>query len=624
MASSSWSFPRSLFQLTFKFLTRPSLWVGIVTILAYWDDTALHGSFVYDDAGSVIRNVVVTSQIDNSWVELFKRDFWGTSLTEISSHKSFRPITTLTFKLNYMWSEQDTYTYHVVNVLLHGLNALLVSECAAFVFLQDTLAQVLTGLLFGLHPVHAEAVSNITSRGELLMSLFCLLAFMSFASHLNAEGRASRVRSIVFIYVFPFVLMALSLFSKEQGATTLICLVVYDFLKHHESLRHYCVSLFYKRDKKAIEFLQRTGILALETLSMCALRYWFNGETSPDFIFDQNPAGFSEDRFTRVFSVNWVYCLYIRDIVYPEKLGPDWSGRSIKLIESWRDRRVLRVLALWVFVGGCLYSLVMGPPERASQMFKDTRRILLTAFWAFVVSPFLLSSNLLVVVGLMKADRVIYLPLLGVCMMEALLVKRFLQADKRMSPSNNNILAQSGVKWWGHVLLLTQLLYYCRRLHERNFAWSHSLRLWHFAHEINSRSYHTSYNYGYELSLVKNYERSEQILRPIGSARVDGPSNTFVYAMVLFNLNRCDEANKYLEEAFEVLEERAKAGGPRNSPQTIARYKSNLLVAKSHCAPDLNERGQLLYQAVQTDQSNTYAAQQAKSLLDKIEMLKSR
>eukprot|EP00545_Synedropsis_sp_CCMP1620_P006216 CAMPEP_0119025386 /NCGR_PEP_ID=MMETSP1176-20130426/33652_1 /TAXON_ID=265551 /ORGANISM="Synedropsis recta cf, Strain CCMP1620" /LENGTH=77 /DNA_ID=CAMNT_0006980919 /DNA_START=62 /DNA_END=292 /DNA_ORIENTATION=+ len=44
----------------------------------------------------------------------------------------------------------------------------------------------MTGLLFGLHPVHAEAVSNVTSRGEMLMSLFMLLAFLSFATHVSS------------------------------------------------------------------------------------------------------------------------------------------------------------------------------------------------------------------------------------------------------------------------------------------------------------------------------------------------------------------------------------------------------------------------------------------------------
>lgn len=147
-----------------KSLLRPSLWVAIISVVAYWDKTALHGSFVYDDAGSVAKNVVVSGRVP--WTEIVRRDFWGTSMKEPASHKSFRPITTLTFRLNWLYSEMDTYPYHLVNVALHGLVSGLVTQVSAFVFdgntESDIIAQLITGFLFGLHPVHAEVVSNIT------------------------------------------------------------------------------------------------------------------------------------------------------------------------------------------------------------------------------------------------------------------------------------------------------------------------------------------------------------------------------------------------------------------------------------------------------------------------------
>jgi hypothetical protein len=207
-----------------------------------------------------------------------------------------------------------TTGFHLVNVGLHGLVTGLVTESARYVLENDE-ASLIAGLVFGLHPVHAEAVSNITSRGELLMSLFFLVAFLSFASHLNKSGW----KSIVAIYLVPWVCMTLSMFSKEQGATTLISLVFYDFLLHHSSVVEYLPKLL-SRDTQALSFLFRTIILAIQTVLVCAWRYWLNGESSPDFIFDQNPAGFSEDRFVRIFSVNWVYCLYLFDMLLPYRL----------------------------------------------------------------------------------------------------------------------------------------------------------------------------------------------------------------------------------------------------------------------------------------------------------------
>ena len=178
------------------FWKRPSFWTAIIAVIIYWDTTALNGKWVYDDAGSVIKNVVVNGMVD--WKEAFTRDFWGIEMKEEQSHKSFRPITTLTLKVNYSLGEKlkqpddkypPTYYFHVVNVVLHGIVTGLITEATAFIF-SDVVLQCIVGFIFGLHPVHAEVVSNITSRGELLMSMFMLTAFLSYASTIRNSDRS--------------------------------------------------------------------------------------------------------------------------------------------------------------------------------------------------------------------------------------------------------------------------------------------------------------------------------------------------------------------------------------------------------------------------------------------------
>jgi hypothetical protein len=521
-----------------------------------------------------------------------------------------------------------------------------VTEASAFVFVSgtdlNTVAQIATGLLFGLHPVHAEAVSNVTSRGEMLMSLFMLLAFLSFATNVSSlafhqstdeseqkkqTSTLAQLSSLVGIYLLPFLGMSMSLFSKEQGATTLISLVIWDFLQHHDSLISYAHDLFIHKSPKAIAFLRRTFVLALQTVAMAAFRYWLNGETSPDFIFDQNPAGFSQDRFTRVFSTNWVYCLYIRDMIYPAFLCPDWSGQSIELIHDGSDERIYGVLLLWAVAALSLYSLVMGLPSsimttkdssshEKNMLIKEGRSISIMAFWGFLAAPFLLSSNLIVVIGLMKADRVIYLPLLGFCILEALVLKLIL-GSLSLGGEKSSSSARSR-RVMTYLAFMVQMLLLTSKMHERNVAWSHSLNLWLSAYSINPISHHTMYNCGYELSIQKRYAEAEQVMRPIGNPRVDGPSNTFVYAMVLFNLRRCDEANALIDDALLMLDEKLATGGPRNQPHMLNRSASNLLVARAHCIEDPGQRGAVLYQAVETDQTNTYAIQQAEAMMHQL------
>ncbi|MGK3742104.1 MAG: hypothetical protein ACI8RD_001397 [Bacillariaceae sp.] len=699
--------------------SRPWFWTCLIAIIAYIDIRALSGGYVYDDAGSVIKNVVVNGMVD--WKEVFTRDYWGTEMNQIQSHKSFRPITTLTLKANYVLAKriqkyqndndnisggdtdneeeeqkptQDlppTWTFRVINVILHGIVTGLITKATSYVLPSSSssspVMELIVGSLFALHPVHAEVVSNITSRGEMLMSIFFILSFLSYAGTrqechkqqqiYNQQSQFIQQQSTISvlvpwwkrlwgIYIFPWLCMTLSIFSKEQGATALISLVFWDFLKYHGNLVSLKRKLFSSNTNKSIinkngvgddddddnktaattiatakierveawQFVWRTIVLAVETLIVVGWRYVLNGESSPDFIVAQNPAGFAEERFTRAFSVTWIYCLYIRDALYPYYLSPDWSGNSIDLITNWNDPRVMAVLALWYFGAQSLWSMVVGADtgnaERrtAKSSSKNninwywnetTLRQINMSIWAFSFSPFLLSSNILVVVGLMKADRVIYLPLFGFCILEALLISKLLKGSTTMRPAFERRKEQAF--WCAHFLLMFQLIIYSGRTHARNLAWSDSLQLWESAYIVNPRSYHTMYNYGYELSLKQRYVEAEAVMRPIGNPRTDGHSNTFVYTMVLYNLRQCDKANVLLDEAFRVIEEKRKEGGPRNSESHLARSESNLLVAKAHCTEDYQEKGRVLYRAVEKDQTNDYAVNLATTFMEKMQKM---
>ena len=90
------------------------------------------GEFTFDDLFAVVQNgdIKTTSPISNILIH----DFWGQNLYSTSSHKSFRPLTTLSFRLNYAFDELDPFYYHVANVILHGIVSVLVLFLAKVVF----------------------------------------------------------------------------------------------------------------------------------------------------------------------------------------------------------------------------------------------------------------------------------------------------------------------------------------------------------------------------------------------------------------------------------------------------------------------------------------------------------
>ena len=647
-------------------------WVtAIVAIAAYWDPKALRGPFVYDDVASVINNDVVMAKVP--WHEALTRDFWGKEMAHPASHKSYRPITSLTLRLNMVLSLMDgtaggpdhTYYFHLVNVVLHGINTGLVTEAAAMVLncgLDDeqestsgvTIAgPLMAGILFGIHPVHAEAVSNITSRGELLMTFFYLLAFLSYAKHIqpkpttlspiesrntkegtndtsNTLERESKTGSntpifqstkrFACIYILPCLFTAMSIFSKEQGATTLCTLVAYDFIKNHASVKDFFLTLVQERDSYAWDFLKRTIVLAGQTVLWIGLRYWLNGEQSPDFVEEQNPAGFAKDRFTRVFSVHWTYILYLRDMVFPLYLAPDWSGYGIPLMESFQDdRRAYGVLLLWGFSLACLYSLYGGCPPTASKQRKEIRQVVLISLIAFLFLPFLLSSNLLVTTGLAKADRVIYLPLLGYCLLQGLVVKVV----------SENAEGEGSI-WLMvvYMLMASQFALFGLKVHERNMAWADEYTLWVRAYEINPRSYHTKSNAGRVLAKAGEYIQAEEVLRPIkdvrnnrGELNSGDPNDAFLYAVTLGKLDRCPEALLLLDDAMAyVLEERAEAG-IRYEEKMSTHTESSLMVARAFCTDNIMEKGRLMYEAATLAPHNDFAQGQFKNYLETLERM---
>ena len=50
---------------------------------------------------------------------LLENDFWGTPMVKEQSHKSYRPVTVLTFRLNYLLHQLQPLGFHLVNLLLH-------------------------------------------------------------------------------------------------------------------------------------------------------------------------------------------------------------------------------------------------------------------------------------------------------------------------------------------------------------------------------------------------------------------------------------------------------------------------------------------------------------------------
>lgn len=136
------------------------LLVGSISVLLYLN--TLGAGFVFDDHRAILTNDDLDSK-KTSIYELFSHDFWGGGMHRKESHKSYRPLTVMTYRLlNYEFAGLEPFGYHLVNVILHAIVSMLFLQVAEVIFGSqgDRDWSTMAALLFATHSIHTEAVSN--------------------------------------------------------------------------------------------------------------------------------------------------------------------------------------------------------------------------------------------------------------------------------------------------------------------------------------------------------------------------------------------------------------------------------------------------------------------------------
>ncbi len=134
---------------------------------------------------------------------------------------NYHPLTMLSLAMNYAISAKDAKSYHVVNVLLHLLNVILVFFFVYRISGRKQWMAFVTALLFAIHPLHVESVAWVAERKDVLYSLFFLAGLIYYLRYL--EKRSVLNLSIVLL------LFVLSLLSKPAAIIFPIVLLAIDY-----------------------------------------------------------------------------------------------------------------------------------------------------------------------------------------------------------------------------------------------------------------------------------------------------------------------------------------------------------------------------------------------------------
>ncbi|XP_062246339.1 protein O-mannosyl-transferase TMTC2 [Platichthys flesus] len=435
---------------------------GAVALVLYVN--TLGADFCYDDSRAIKTNQDLLPE--TPWINIFYDDFWGTLLTHSGSHKSYRPLCTLSFRLNHAVGGLEPWGYHLVNVALHGAVTGLFTALARLL-LGGGLWSLLAGLLFASHPIHTEAVAGVVGRADEGAALFFLLSLLCYMRHCALRGHARPWRLVAWL-LCSLACAACSMLWKELGVTVLAVSALYDVCVFHKLKLRQVIMLLYKR--KNIHLLLNVFLLAGWGAMLLACRFYWMGNKPPNFSNSDNPAADSPSLLARTLTFFHLPAANFWLLLCPDMLSFDWSMDALPLIRSLADWRnfhtavfylgllLLAWFGLWTHhtakskeTNGKAHHYTNGKnghsnghsyqfnnhehttnshthnnsAQNGTNKYHEIRTPLPTSENVVVFSlgllaiPFLPATNLFFYVGFVIAERVLYIPSMGFCLLVA-------------------------------------------------------------------------------------------------------------------------------------------------------------------------------------------------------------
>ena len=413
-----------------------------------------------------------------------------------------RPLLMFTYWLNFQWSHQDTFSYHLVNVLLHVMNGWLVFAIASRILAKldmdlwrRRLLAAFGAALFLVHPLQTEAVSYVASRSETLSVFFAYLAFAVFLWRPRDEISWLRSGAIL-------VLLGAASTTKEHTLALPGVLLLTDY---------------FWNPGFSLRGIRRNWRLYIPLIAVAAA----GGVFVFSVLKQSNSAGFhvrgvtwAQYFFTECRAI-WIY---LGKFILPIHQNLDYTG-SFAISRSLTDHgAVFGLLALVIVsVAAWLYR----------------RRFSLASFGWFVFLVLLAPTSSFVPIQDPLAERRLYLPFIGLVFMVLELLRRWRATRRVMVAVLAVIVAAEAWASW-----------------QRNQLWGDRIAMWQDTADKSPQSVRPRFqlakayfDLGQFGEAVDQYAKAAQIGRPRADLLAD-------WGIALAYEGRNDEALEKLQQAL--------------------------------------------------------------------------
>ncbi len=422
----------------------------LLTVLAY--SNSINNQFVtYDDDQYIQKNEVIKSLSTKNISEMFSTFYFS----------NYHPLTTLSYAIDYHFAFNKTTNtinpvrFHVINLLFHLLNILLVFELIYLLVKKVNLAAI-AALLFAIHPMHVESVSWISERKDVLYTFFFLLSAVTYLYYLKKE------RKFKFI-IYCFICFCLSLLSKSMAVTLPVLFLLFDYYENHK--------LTLKNIIEKIPFFVLSfvfGILAIKSQesSVSNLAYTFS-------------------LVNQFFLIIYGVVFYIFKFFVPFNLSalhayPELSGGALPYYYYLSLIVVLVILTFIIFIS-----------------FKLKKEIIFGLLFFLITISVVL--QLIPVGQAIVAERYTYVPYIGLIFI-IIVVYNFIK--------ENNIQLFQKIKPYLIGILTVYLLTFSYLTWSRNQVWKNSTSLWSDVINKNPKHYYGYYGLGNAYYLKDQYDEA--------------------------------------------------------------------------------------------------------------------
>ena len=542
----------------------------------------LPDSFAFDDNFAITGNADVTGPYSSA---LWSHDFWGNSLQRDDSHKSYRPLAVLSFRLSKtLWYSNEeisngswqnhAFPFHAENLALHMMVSVLTFDVAiASSFLaagtkrlaaaKQRQVALAAALLFAAHPANSEAVLSAVGRSDLLSAALGLLGFTIFWRTCAATLRRVDFGSLLKLALATSVmLVGAAILCKEtafmlfvvMAAYTLLCLTS-DVRKH--SMRPHSVSAWIRGGSIVI-------VLMAVSAAYIVFRHWITGAGlsvgAQVFRKTENPMAFEPSFVDRALSKAHVHAIYFGKLLWPQNLSVDYSMDCIPLIHAWKDWRNARAFTLY-FCGTCCAVAIVpwsamlfnSPCHRKVQRVESSTaesskvsKASASAAWKFaptfglvwIFATALPLSNVVSNIGTCVAERLLYLPNVGACYVGALAIHHICwRVHRRGWPWS------SRSTYWCIVTAILSVFIIRTRI--RSLDWASEETLFTAAYQVCPNSVKVLQNFGTLHRRVGNFTGALHLYRRTQEIDPDFCDSNFWIAMTEHDLGHIEEAWNY-------------------------------------------------------------------------------